>query len=174
MIEIGLDRVTQMMKRLCYGVLALAFIIGLSGAPALQIQGQPAPLRVLIVDETRTLLASFQVNALIITLRAMPGFSVAAQFAEVETGMEVPPLKNVTGKSFDLIVIVPRNLEELQQIWLITRPWNELAPPVQSSVQTVAQVVGKIFGSTGVHPRDVTQDLVPGWFAAIFQQMGLL
>lgn len=162
------------MLKLRYRVFTLALLLAPVWVSAFNAQSEPAPVRVLIVDETRTLFASFQVNALVQVLRGMPGLSVAAQFVEVDSGLELPPLKNVAGKRFDVIVIVPRQLEEFRQIWLITRPWNTLAPSLQAAVTTMAQTVEAIFGNTDVHPRNVNQDLVPAWFAAIFQQMGLL
>jgi len=160
-----------------YLTLALLLALGLGWATALAADApsaQPEPLKVLIIDETRTLTASFQVNALILALRAQPALAVAAQFAKVPSGMEFPPLKKLDGRRFDLIVIVPRKLNEFHQIWLITRPWNELSPALQTTVGAIAQVIEKIFGPGGVHPRDVRQDLVPGWFAAIFERLGLL
>ncbi|HED03168.1 MAG TPA: hypothetical protein ENI60_00115 [Candidatus Fraserbacteria bacterium] len=168
---------SRIAQKACYGALALALLLGLTGTSALGANAplaQPAPLKVLIIDETRTLTASFQVNALILALRGQPALSVAAQFAKVGSGMEFPPLQGVAGQRFDLIIIVPRKLTELRQIWFITRPWNELSPTLRTAVGAIAQVAEKIFGPTGVHPRDVRQDLVPGWFATIFERQGLL
>ncbi len=152
----------------------LALILSLLCVPTLKAQDAPGPIRVLVVDETRTLFASFQVNALVQTLRGMTNLSVAAQFVEVDSGIDMPPLKNVDGKRFDVVVIVPRELDQFGQIWLITRPWNELTPSVQTAVGTIADTIEAIFGKTGVHPVNVNQDLVPGWFAAIFQRLGLI
>lgn len=167
---------TGNIQKLRYGTLALALILSLLlvWGPTLKAQAEPGPVQVLVVDETRTLFASFQVNALVQTLRGISNLSVAAQFVEVDSGMDLPPLKNVADKRFDVLVIVPRELEQFGQIWLITRPWNELTPSVQTAVGTIAGRVETIFGNTGVHPRNVNQDLVPGWFAAIFQRLGLL
>ena len=152
----------------------LALILSLVWVPTLKAQDAPGPVQVLVVDETRTLFASFQVNALVQTLRGMSNLSVAAQFVEVDSGIDLPPLKHVDGKHFDVVVIVPRELDQFGQIWLITRPWNALTPSVQTAVGTIANTVEAIFGNTGVHPRNVNQDLVPAWFAAIFQRLGLL
>ena len=79
----------------------LAFVIPVQ---AQQLQ----PIKVLIIDETQTLLESLQVNVLVKLARQFPTLSVDAHFIEVESSFDNPLAKtDLQPKKYDLILIIP-------------------------------------------------------------------
>ena len=90
----------------------------------------------------------------------------------MESGFDLPPIEGLGGKSYDLIMIIPKGgLETFFQIWAITD--YPITPQLQRAIQFLSAVVEEVFGPK-VEVTDVTEDLIPGYFAAVFLRDGLL
>ena len=139
------------------------------------VQAQPQPIKVLIVDETQTLLESLQVNILVKTARQFPTLSVDARFIEVESSFDNPLAKtDLQLKKYDLIVIVPLELNLLQTIWLVSRHPSTWSSQMSLAFVQLRSLIEQVFAQTGQKTMDVTQDWMPAFLAGIFQQSGWL
>ena len=99
-------------------------------------------------------------------------FNLDSRVVDVDSGFDLPQIEDLGGKSYDLIVIIPQGgLETFFQIWAITD--YPIMPPLQGAIQFLSAVVGEVFGPQ-VEVTDITEDLIPGYFAAVFLRDGLL
>lgn len=162
-------------------LLALAIVLlvgwaafGVSGSAQAQDQGGP-PFKLLIVDETRTFAISMRVELLARALKRTGLFDLSAKVVEVESSF-VDPLQGLEpDQRYDLILIVPRGLDDwtVRQLWLVTRPFNEVSPGLIQAVGVVKGLVAQV--SQGLTAAvDVTEDAIPGIFATIFIRKGWL
>lgn len=134
---------------------------------------QTNPVHVLIIDETQTLVESFQVNALIHLARQMPNLAVEARFVQVESSFQ-NPLPQPAAQRYDLIVVVPKTLAELKALWLMSRNLSELSVNVLAAFRSLKSLIERIFEPERGQPLDITQDIGVAFFAAIFQKRGWL
>lgn len=99
-------------------------------------------------------------------------FNLDSRIVDVESGFDLPLIQDLDGESYDLIVIIPKGgLETFFQIWAITD--YPITPQLQGAIQFLSAVVGEVFGPK-VEVTDVTEDLIPAFFAAVFLRNGLL
>lgn len=99
-------------------------------------------------------------------------FNLDSRIVDVDSGFDLPPIEDLGGKSYDLIVIIPKGgLETFFQFWAITD--YPITPPLQRAIQFLSVIVGEVFGPQ-VEMADVTEDLIPGYFAAVFLREELL
>ncbi|MFB6285275.1 MAG: hypothetical protein ABEK03_01685 [Candidatus Bipolaricaulia bacterium] len=156
---------------LLFGALLLA-----SAGSSLGAQADDAPLDLLIVDETKTFEASLLVNTAASALKQTGMFNVEAKFVDVNSSFDDPLGLNKTGSVYDVIVIVPRALEQrdLMQVWVATCPYLPGGPDeLKRGVETVQDLVdarsqGQLT-ALGVH-----DDALPALFATIFANHGWL
>ena len=99
-------------------------------------------------------------------------FKLDSRVVDVDSGFDLPSIQGLDGKSYDLIVIIPKGgLEIFFQIWAITD--YPITPPLQGAIQFISAIVEGVFGPQ-VEVADVTEDLIPAFFAAVFLRDGLL
>ncbi len=148
--------------------------IGLSAQTA--GQEDVAGVRLLLVDETKTFISTMRVGALAGALKGSGMFQVSVRLVDVESSYENPLAGALPDQApFDIILILPRGLDDrsVSQIWLVSGGLDKLAPPVQAGLAGVSQVLDQIFQGIG-EAVDVSEDLWPGFLAALYQKKGLL
>lgn len=96
--------------------------------------------------------------------------------ADVESSFDIPISGNSFEKCYDLIIIVPREMLTLKQIWLVTLPVRELRPGVLEAIQFIKDLLTEFAArfQFDVKALSVSDDLIPGFFSTIFQRSGLL
>lgn len=159
---------------LALAALSLVGWVAPSGSAQDRDQGGP-PFKLLIVDETRTFASSMRVEVLARALKRTGLFNLSAKVVEVESSF-VDPLQGLEpDRRYDLILIIPRGLDDqtVRQLWLVTRPFPELSPALRSAVALAKAVSDKIFTRVA-EAVDVTDDLIPGFFATLFIREGWL
>jgi len=157
-------------------VLLFAALLLMPAGSSLGAQADEAPLDLLIVDETKTFEASLLVNTAAGALKQTGMFSVKAKFVDVSSSFDDPLGPNETDVVYDVIVIVPRALEQrdLMQVWVATCPYLPDGPDeLQHGVETVQDLVdarsqGQLT-ALGVH-----DDALPALFATILANHGWL
>lgn len=157
-------------------VLLFAAVLLTSAGPSLGSQADDAPLALLIVDETKTFEASLLVNTAAGALKQTGMFNVEAKFVDVDSSFDDPLGPNATDTVYDIILIVPRALEqrELMQVWVASCPYLPDGPDeLEHGVATIQELVDKrsqgMLTALGVH-----DDAVPALFATIFANHGWL
>jgi hypothetical protein len=156
-----------MLKR---AVLLTLIVVSVSGI------ADPSKIDLLLVDETQTLQASLLVQVYARALRESGIFNFEAKIARVESSYDDPLGVNPTDKKYELIVIVPRGIEDgsVPQIWMITKPIGpqtrpELLAALQLIRQRVEQASGGLFKAL-----TVMDDAALGILATIFERNGWL
>jgi hypothetical protein len=99
--------------------MGLLMVFALAGA------AQPSKrVDLLLVDETQTLQASLMVQVYARALQESGLFNFDAKVVSVQSSYDDPLGVNPTEKRYELIVIVPRGIEDgsVPQIWMITKP----------------------------------------------------
>ncbi len=134
------------------------------------------PVALLIVDETQTLQASLMVQAFAKALQDTGLFDLEAKFVTVQSSYDDPLGVNATDKQYELIVIVPRGIEDgsVPQIWLITRPIGpQTRPELLAAIELIRQRVAH--GSAGLFTAlTVMDDGALGIFSSVFERHGWL
>jgi len=149
-------------------LLALFALAPLAGA-------QETPVRVLVIDETKTFQESLQVNALAGLLKGNPTFEVAAKLAEVASPLDLPLQHETLETTFDLVVLVPLDLGRGKTVWLFGRPYFEQKEPqVAQAAQALRGMLSQVFAPQGAAVRGVGDDLFPAIVAGYFLKHGWL
>ncbi|MFQ6034151.1 MAG: hypothetical protein ACE5KR_04745 [Candidatus Bipolaricaulia bacterium] len=163
-----------MSKRVLLVSIALLLIGGAVIAALGQEEGAQK-FNLLIVDETRTFGSSIRVEVLARVLLKTGLFELSAKIVEVPSSFADPLQGLEPDKRYDLILVVPQGIDDgtVKQIWVATRPFPELDEELRGAVGTVKEIANGIFrgAATAV---GVTDDLIPGYFAAIFIREGWL
>lgn len=159
-----------MLKRL--GLCALVAL----GLVASEGHAQSPKIDLLLVDETQTFQASLMVQIYARALQETGLFNFEAKIVSVQSSYDDPLGVNTTGKKYELIVIVPRGIEDgsVLSIWLITKPIGpqtrpELLRALQLIRERVTQGSGGLFRA--LTPMD---DSALGIFATVFEHHGWL
>ena len=157
----------------------LVVLLGLflwSGGGVTLSQAAPQKVELLLVDETRTLQASILVQILAQTLNATGLFNLQAKIVNVQSSFDDPLGPNPTDKQYELILIIPRGLEDgsLQELWLVTQPITfGTRPELLTAIQTIKTLIAQ--GTAGrLKAIGVMDDMLPAWFGAIFTWHGWL
>ena len=156
-------------KRFIIPILALTLITLAAGLGYGQENDR---IDLLLITEEVAFQPLFQAQVLASIVNESGLFNLDSRVVDVDSGFDLPPIEDLGGKSYDLIVIIPKGgLETFFQIWAITD--YPITPPLQGAIQFLSAVVGEVFGPK-VEVTDVTEDLVPAFFAAVFLRDGLL
>jgi hypothetical protein len=133
---------------------------------------QERRISLLIVDETETFDSSIRVQVLASLLKKTGLFKVSAKIAKVNSSF-INPLQGIPDRRYDIILIVPKGVDDgsIKQIWIITRPINCKTLYLMRYIELISEIVEKIFLVEAV---DITEDLIPAYFAVIFIQEGWL
>ena len=138
----------------------------------------PQPVRLLLIDETKTFTATMRVGALAKVVRNTKMFDLSVKLVDV-TSSYADPLEAETieeGTSpYQIILIVPRGIDNgsVDQIWLVTRSLEEISQPLQAAIGALSTIVDQVFQGIA-EATDVSEDLFPGFFAALYLQKGIL
>jgi hypothetical protein len=151
--------------------MGLLIVFALAGA------AQPSErVDLLLVDETQTLQASLMVQVYARVLQESGLFNFDAKVVSVQSSYDDPLGVNPTEKRYELIVIVPRGIEDgsVPQIWMITKPIGpQTRPQLLAAMELVRQRVEQ--GSGGLFKAlTVMDDGALGIFATIFERHGWL
>lgn len=138
--------------------------------------GAQSKVDLLLVDETQTLQASLMVQIYARALQESGLFNFDAKIARVESSYDDPLGVNSTEKKYELIVIVPRGIEDgsVPQIWLITKPIGpQTRPELLAALELIRRRVEQ--GSAGLfRALTVMDDGALGIFASVFERHGWL
>jgi len=157
------------MKRLIPALLLALFALA-PLAPA-----REAPVRVLVIDETKTFQASLQVNALVGLLKQNPAFAVTAKLAEVDSALDLPLQHETLETTFDLVVLVPLEVSRSKTVWLFGRPhFEQREPQVAQAARALRGMLTRVFASQGAAVKGVGDDVFPAIVAGVFLDNGWL
>lgn len=167
-------------RKRAIAILALIALLGgwaafsVSDSVQGQDQGGP-PFKLLIVDETRTFVVSMRLELLARALKRTGLFALSTRVVEVDSSFADPLQGLEPDQRYDLILIAPRGLDDrtVRQLWIVTRPFNEVSPGLIQAVSALKRLVAQL--SQGlVAAVDVTEDAIPAIFATIFIRRGWL
>lgn len=151
----------------------IAFLLGWGATAS---QAEPQKVELLLVDETQTLQASILVQILAQALLETDLFQLEAKIVDVPSSFHDPLGLNPTEKKYELILIIPRGLEDgsLRQLWIATQPiTHKTRPQLMVAIETIKSLIAQ--GTAGrLEALGVMDDLIPAWFAAIFARNGWL
>jgi len=141
----------------------------LSGYAQEESPAETERCRLLIVDETRTIGSSLRVEVLARALNQTGLFDLSAQIVAVDTGFENPLQDAVPDRDYNIILIIPRAIEHgtVKQLWVITRSFTEISPQLCAVIACLKETANAVFANVA-EAIDVTEDLIPGFFAALF------
>jgi hypothetical protein len=165
---------------LALAVLFLLMALGGNGWTALG-QGQgpgdspPEPFRLLIVDETQTFGSSIRLQVLASLLNRTGLFELTAKFVQVESSFDDPLQGEEPDRRYDAILIIPKGVDDgtVRQLWVVTRAWTELPEALRSAIGQLKAMANEVFQGTAT-AVDVTEDLIPAYFATLFTREGWL
>lgn len=123
-----------------------------------------AKVNLLIIDETRTFEDSMRVE---IAARLI----LQTGLFKLSSMLEVPLELNPNEKKYDLILMIPRRIK---QVWIITSDIPARLPErLQEAVEALTDAASQIF-NPGREVVDVSQDLAPAIWGALFLNYGWL
>ncbi len=128
-------------------------------------QAAPTPVRLLLIDETKTFTSTIKIAAAVGALRQTGLFDVSIRLSDVEDDYVDPLFGEVPepGEApYDLILIFPRGLDTKANvsIWLVSDGLETLAPEVRSGVDLISTIIDPIFAGSG-QAVDGSEDLWP-------------
>ena len=142
-----------MKKTLMSIVPVLLLLVGWGAVSGFAEDEGPATesFELLLVDETRTFSSS------------------------VATGFENPLRSLEPKQQCDIILSIPRTIERDtgKQLWVVTRAFSEISPQLHAAVLQVKGIATAVFADVA-EAVDVSEDLSPGFFAALFIKEGWL
>ena len=152
---------------------AMGFGQGSSKSP-----GAGPQFRLLLIDETKTFASTMRVGALAGIIKKTGMFDLTVKLVDVDSSFDDPLAGQQTGDAgspYQVILILPKGLDDgtIGQIWLVTRPFGELSPPLIAAIEVPSYIVDQAFRGV-CKAVDVTEDLLPGFFAAWYMQKGWL
>jgi len=157
-------------------VLAWLFTVALVGyGQGESDQGTQGGARLLLVDETKTFSLTMRVGALAGILRKTGMVNVSIELVDVESSYE-DPLSGIAlaEEPYDIILIIPKGIDDgtVGQIWLVTRFFEETSPEY-AGLTALSGIIDQVFQGVA-EAIDVSEDLFPGFFAALYLKQGWL
>lgn len=158
-------------------LVAALLLIGITAA-AQSISTTPvaSPVRLLIVDETKTFASTMRVGITANILKKTKLFAITADMVDVSSSY-VNPLAGKTppDQPYDIVLIFPRGIDNgsVHQIWVVTRSLSVFSPRAAAAVTMLETVINKVFAHVGT-AIDVNADLFPGFFSALYVKEGWL
>jgi hypothetical protein len=137
-----------------------------------------APIDILIIDETETLLESIAVNIIAAMLRQETELfgQVDAIISTVDSPFDLPVRENTMNRSYDLVIIAPKGVLDLKQIWLVTPTYIEQLPELSAAIDFLSGLAEQLSGQFEFEANllNVSHDLFIGILAGYFCQLGIL
>ena len=131
--------------------------------------------RLLLIDETKTFTSTMRVGALAGILRKTGMVDVTVRLVDVESSYDDPLAGFATAEEpYDIILIIPKGLDDgsVAQIWLVTRFFEEESPE-DIGLAALSGIIDQIFQGLAT-AIDVSEDLWPAGYAALYLQQGWL
>lgn len=155
---------------------ALGFLVLGVSVPLSAQQPGIGKIRILLVDETKTLFSTLRVGALATRLKKSNQFETMVKFADVRSSFD-DPLFGVEpeGKPYDIIIVIPRGIDDgtVKQVWLVTRWLPRLSSQVRRAVEMISTYIDRIFSGVA-EATDITEDLFVGLLSAVYVARGWL
>lgn len=156
-------------------VLVLFALLFVVSAQVLAQSQQQMKLRLLLVDETKTFSSTMRVGALAGVLKKTGMVDLSVKMIDVDSSY-VDPLTglNVPKQPYDLVLIIPRGIDDgsISQIWLVSE-FYESSTPQYALLVGLSRIVNQVFQGIAT-ATDVSQDLWPAGYAALYQEEGWL
>ncbi len=129
----------------------------------------------LLIDETKTFASTMRVGALAGILRKAGMVDLSVELVEVTSSYE-NPLSGIAlpDDPYDIILVIPKGIDDgsVAQIWLVT-PYFEERSPEYAHLLALSGLIDRVFDGIAT-ATDVSEDLFPGFFAALYFQQGWL
>jgi len=159
-------------------VFLVSIMLLLIGGAVIAVLGQeegPQKFNLLIVDETRTFGSSIRVEVFARAIKRTELFDLSAKIIDVSSSYDDPLQGEEPDKRYDVVLIVPTGIDDgtVKQIWIATRPFPEISEELRGAVGTIKEMANGIFRGAA-KAVDVTDDLIPGYFATLFIKEGWL
>jgi len=133
------------------GLTVALAILALGGLIAVAQQEEAAPpVRLLVVDETKTFLSTMRVGAFVGVLKGTGIFSVDVRFADVTSSWD-DPLAGLTPEPdlepYDIVLVIPLGIDDATVDWVmvVTDGLAALPPSVLGGLGLIGQVVDGVF-----------------------------
>jgi hypothetical protein len=152
------------------GIMLFGWVFAATG------QETPAPLRLLLIDETKTFTSTMKVAGTIGALRQMGLFDVSVRLADLTSDYDDPLAGFAPAPSqaaYDLVLILPRGLDTKSgvNIWLVSAGLDTVPGLLRTAVNAISMVVDQVFAGSG-RTIDVSEDLWPGILWAVYVSAG--
>lgn len=159
---------------------AIALLVAANVALGQEAASSSGPLRLLLVDETKTFSSTMRVGALAGVLKRSGLVEVTPLLVEVGSSYDDP----LVGKEgdlagpYDVVVVIPRGIDDgtADWIWVLANTPRGTSPDYPrflEGIQTLCMVVERVFEGLA-HAIDGRQDLFPAFLAALYVQEGIL
>ena len=164
-------------KRILALTILLTLGLALAGFTQETPSEGPAPLRLLMVDGTKTFGSTARVGALAGAIRSTGLFELDVRFSNATCPYDDPLACQADRPEtpYDVIVAIPRGIDDgsAASIWVVTGvlPWT--SPDRWPAIAAVSGMVDQVFAglATAVDP---SQDLWPAFTASLYQAQGWL
>jgi len=169
------------MERQTARIICITLLIGLGlgvlGVAAQASQEVPAPLRLLLVDGTKTFASTARVGALAGAVRSTGAFDFEVRFTDA-IGPHDDPLAceaDLPETPYDVIVLIPRGLDDgsAESIRVVTGtlPWT--SPGQWQALAAITEMIDQVFAGLA-RAVDPSEDLWPASAASLYQTQGWL
>ena len=151
-------------------------VLILAATLAASAQSEAGPVRVLVVDETKTFNSTMRVAGLVGALRSVGLFEVGVTLSDVTSSYDDPLADwslEEEEEPYDLIVVLPRGLDDgsISQIWIVSAGVSNLSQGVFAALNAAAGIVDQVFAGIG-EAIDVSEDLWPCLLWAVYSTKG--
>lgn len=158
-------------------IVVTVFSVGVAtAAQSTSALSPQSPVRLLLVDETKTFSSTMRVGILAGILKKTGIVDLSVKMVDVDSSY-VDPLagSKPPARPYDVILIIPRGIDNgsVHQIWLVTRGFDEISPRGVQGIKRLAEVIDKVFAKIA-QATDVTEDLYPGLLSALYLKEGWL
>jgi hypothetical protein len=171
-----------LMMRIRWMTCSCAILLAMVSLAVWAQEGAPpatgtAPLRLLLVDATKTFASTARVGALAGAIRTTGAFDLQVCFSDQEDAYEdpMPAVNSRPEGTFDLVLFVPRGLDDgtAMSIWVITNILPGTNAAGWTTVRLLSGLVDKVFAGLA-SAVDPSQDLWPALLASLYQAEGWL
>lgn len=150
------------------GIFALVAVLGCSflalaeGTEARFDSGAP-PLRLLVLDATKTFLSTMRIGGAVGALKGTGLFDVDVRFVDVTSEWHDPlageRLEDGT-QPYDVLLFVPVGLDDrtADWVWVLSDPSAQRPPSLAAGLAAVEQIIARVFEGT-VSSMDMGDDL---------------
>lgn len=157
---------------------ALTILMGLIVFFAAPVLAQDNTLDVLVIDETESLTESLAVNIIIGLLRQEQKIfcSVDAVIAKVASPFDLPLHAGFSEASYDMIIVAPKGVISLGEIYLITEPYPQNRDDLSKAIQFLEKLRKDLIDQfkVDIKIQDVNSSFFAGLLSGYFARMGLL